>query len=193
MNGKLYVYALPYEDALKNGEEETYWESYHRNIECAEAIRKAIDENYDGRRLNADCVRTVVDRFGYDRTRFVIANTLFFYRRKIVTVFLFGQRIGYDIKLSRSHSEHFYLRLSKVSSRYLKRLIRLMCLHFIYNAISVTVVIDAQAKLRYKYLMILPTAYAVKYLVLKCVTALHRLCIKVICRKSELHEPPLFE
>ena len=32
MNGKLYVYALPYEDALKNGEEETYWESYHRNI-----------------------------------------------------------------------------------------------------------------------------------------------------------------
>ena len=76
MNGKLYVYALPYEDALKNGEEETYWESYHRNIECAEAIRKAIDENYDGRRLNADCVRTVVDRFGYDRTRFVIANTL---------------------------------------------------------------------------------------------------------------------
>ncbi len=76
MNGKLYVYALPYEDALKNGEEETYWESYHRNIECAEAIRKAIDENYDGRRLNADCVRTVVDRFGYDRTCFVTANTL---------------------------------------------------------------------------------------------------------------------
>ena len=25
MNGKLYVYALPYEDALKNVEEETYW------------------------------------------------------------------------------------------------------------------------------------------------------------------------
>ncbi len=76
MNGKLYAYPLPYEDALKNGEQDAYWESYRRNIDCAAAIRDAIAGHYRDNRLGDGCADAVIARFGYDRVGFVLAYTI---------------------------------------------------------------------------------------------------------------------
>ena len=74
MNGKIYVCRLSRNQAAELGMEETYWESYRQNEECAKAIEKAIAENYDGQRLKAGCAKEVIDRFGYERVDFVLAH-----------------------------------------------------------------------------------------------------------------------
>ncbi len=76
MNGKIYVCRLSRNQAAELGMEETYWESYRQNEECAKAIEKAIAENYDGQRLKAGCAKEVIDRFGYERVDFVLAHSI---------------------------------------------------------------------------------------------------------------------
>lgn len=76
MNGKIYVCRLSRNQAAEIGMEETYWESYRQNEECAGAIKKAINENYDGRKLKEGCAKEVIDRFGYERVNFVLAQNI---------------------------------------------------------------------------------------------------------------------
>lgn len=76
MNGKIYVCRLSRNQAAELDMEETYWESCRQNEECARAIEKAINENYDGQRLNAGCAKEVLDRFGYERVDYVLAHNI---------------------------------------------------------------------------------------------------------------------
>ena len=76
MNGKIYVCRLSRNKAAEIGMEETDWESYRQNEECAGAIKKAINENYDGRKLKEGCAKEVIDRFGYERVNFVLAQNI---------------------------------------------------------------------------------------------------------------------
>lgn len=69
-------YTHSFEEAKRNDELEKYKLSHGANADCKTAIEKAIAANFDGMRLNADTAKTVISEFGYDRVRFVLANTI---------------------------------------------------------------------------------------------------------------------
>ena len=72
----LPVYKYPGEYARENGELEQYRASRKANIACKEAIETAISEHYRDNRLGPEAVRQVVEQFGFDRTMYVLANTI---------------------------------------------------------------------------------------------------------------------
>lgn len=72
----LPVYKYPAEYARENGELEQYRASRKANIACKEAIETAIRDNYRDNRLGPEAVAQVVERFGFDRTIYVLANTI---------------------------------------------------------------------------------------------------------------------
>lgn len=69
----LYPFSL--KEAVSLGEKDLWRESYLENCDCARAIERAIDEHYDGMRLDP-CAKEVIDRYGFERVNFVLANTL---------------------------------------------------------------------------------------------------------------------
>jgi len=73
-NEQMYPYTA--KEARERGELEQWRANYRANRACAGAIEIAIRENFDGMHLNRDCVRDIIDRYGYERTAFVLANTL---------------------------------------------------------------------------------------------------------------------
>ena len=74
---KLPVYRGSGSYARENNELEQYRESRKANVTCMEAINSAIAENYGDNRLNVNqAIRQVVDTFGYERTLYVLANTV---------------------------------------------------------------------------------------------------------------------
>ena len=74
---KAPVYKYPGDYARENGELEQYRASYKANVACAEAIDKAIASRHDGFSFDSKAaVKEVVERFGYDRTLFVLAATV---------------------------------------------------------------------------------------------------------------------
>jgi len=50
--------------------------SYLSNMDCKDAIRKAVWQHYDGAHLDGDCLAKVIQEFGYKRTAWVLANTI---------------------------------------------------------------------------------------------------------------------
>lgn len=73
------VYKATLEQAVEEGKADTYLDSRRLNIDCKNAIEKAISENYDGISLNpntANVVLNIVDIYGEQRVSFVLANTL---------------------------------------------------------------------------------------------------------------------
>ena len=50
--------------------------SHKANIACRDAIDDAIRENYNDNRLSVNAVKQVISEFGYDRTLYVLANTV---------------------------------------------------------------------------------------------------------------------
>ena len=62
--------------AREHGELEQFRQSNVANIACRAAIEKAIAENFDGMRLNADAAEPVLSEFGSERVMFVLANTV---------------------------------------------------------------------------------------------------------------------
>ena len=62
--------------AREYGELEQFRQSNVANIACRAAIEKAIAENFDGMRLNADAAEPVLSEFGSERVLFVLANTV---------------------------------------------------------------------------------------------------------------------
>lgn len=89
MNRETYVCLLSYNQAMELGMEEAYWESYRRNEECAKAVTRAIDENYDGRSLKDGCAEEAISRFGLDRVSFVLAYNI--------------RHLSYDGRISREN------------------------------------------------------------------------------------------
>lgn len=71
---QLYIYPASY--AHEHGELDQYRASHKSNIACRDAIDQAIADNYRDNRLNPEAVRQVVEKFGYDRVFYVLANTV---------------------------------------------------------------------------------------------------------------------
>ena len=70
------VYRWSSSEARRGGEMDLWQESYAENCRCARAIEEAIHQNFDGRTLNTGCVKDIISEFGYDRTNWVLANTV---------------------------------------------------------------------------------------------------------------------
>lgn len=70
----IYPYSLEY--AIEHNERDLWQESYHANCDCARAIERAIDENYDGSRLADGSEKAVLGEYGIDRVNWVLANTI---------------------------------------------------------------------------------------------------------------------
>ena len=89
---KTPVYQLPFDYAQAHGECAQYNTSLDANIACKEAIETAIGRYYGHNRLGAvPAVRDVVKQFGYERTLYVLANTV--------------QRLEHDGRISRKNKE----------------------------------------------------------------------------------------
>ena len=70
----LYRYSA--ERAKNDGELGTWRESKNENIRCRDFLDEQIAKCFDGMTLPSDCVENTVKEFGYDRTMWVIANTI---------------------------------------------------------------------------------------------------------------------
>lgn len=70
----LYRYSA--ETAKRDGELDTWRESKKENIRCRDFLDEQIAKRFDGLTLPSDCVKNTVKEFGYDRTMWVIANTI---------------------------------------------------------------------------------------------------------------------
>lgn len=70
----LYKYPAVY--ARENDELEQYRASYKANIACRDAIDNAIRDNYRNNCLGSDTAKQVIAEFGFDRTLYVLANTV---------------------------------------------------------------------------------------------------------------------
>ena len=71
-----YLYPYSAEYARQRGEESLWRASYLSNMDCKDAIRKAVWQHYDGAHLDGDCLVKVIQEFGYKRTAWVLANTI---------------------------------------------------------------------------------------------------------------------
>lgn len=91
MENKLYLYPYSAKEADRNGEIKLWRESFKENIRCRDAIETAIREHFDGMRLNGDCASSLIQRFGFKRVAFVLANTL--------------QQLRYDGRFSRDNKD----------------------------------------------------------------------------------------
>lgn len=70
------LYLWSSREAQRAGEQDLWKESFEENCRCARAIEDAIKVNFDGKTLNTDCVREIIDEFGFDRTNWVLSNTV---------------------------------------------------------------------------------------------------------------------
>jgi len=62
--------------AIAAGELDKYRSSMQTNIECRDAIEKAIRDGFDGMHLPDDCAKDVLEKFGPERVSYVLANTV---------------------------------------------------------------------------------------------------------------------
>lgn len=69
----LYRWSL--EDAVAHGERDEWRESHRENCDCARAVERAIEENYRDNCLK-DGTQGIIDRYGFDRVNWVLANTV---------------------------------------------------------------------------------------------------------------------
>ena len=70
------LYGGTLETAKANGEENLYRQSLRANIECKHEIDQAVNKNFDGYRLNKGFEQDLLDRFGMERVKYVLANTV---------------------------------------------------------------------------------------------------------------------
>jgi hypothetical protein len=91
MMDKTPLYKYPAAYARENDELEQYRASYKVNVACKEAIEAAIRDNYRDNRLGREAVKQVAGQFGYERTFYVLANTV--------------QRKDFDGRISRNNKD----------------------------------------------------------------------------------------
>ena len=73
---KTPVYLKTAAYAREHGELEQYRDSHWANIGCKNEIEHAIARNFDGMHLNKECVQYIVDLYGNERVRLVLAATV---------------------------------------------------------------------------------------------------------------------
>jgi len=73
---ELPVYRHTFDYAVAHGEEKQYRDSFHANVACKGAIEKAISQHYANNCMDALASQQVVHEFGFDRTLYVLANTV---------------------------------------------------------------------------------------------------------------------
>ena len=71
-----FLYPYSSTDARERNELPLWRDSHKANIACRNAIEDTIRQNFDGMYLNEDCLKPVLDEYGYKRTAWVLANTL---------------------------------------------------------------------------------------------------------------------
>lgn len=74
LNTPVYKYPATY--AREHNELEIYRASHKANIACRDAIDNAIRDNYRNNCLGSDTAKQVIAEFGFDRTLYVLANTV---------------------------------------------------------------------------------------------------------------------
>lgn len=74
------IYTGTLADAKRNGEIDAYRASFRANIDCRKSIENAVRENFDGMHLNDNALKTVISEWGYDRTMYVLANTVQYFK-----------------------------------------------------------------------------------------------------------------
>ncbi len=70
------LYKFSFSEAKRSGETEEFRESFQENIRCRDFLDNEIKEKFDGMHLPNECAENAVKEFGYDRTMWVIANTV---------------------------------------------------------------------------------------------------------------------
>ena len=73
---KTYLYPYSSAEARERNEISLWRESHRANIACRDAIEDAIRRSFDGMHLDKDCTSLVLEKYGYKRTAWVLANTL---------------------------------------------------------------------------------------------------------------------
>ncbi|HCA28078.1 MAG TPA: hypothetical protein DEP23_00110 [Ruminococcaceae bacterium] len=76
MTDRISLYRWSREEARRNNEISLWRDSYRENVRCSRTIEEAVRENFDGMHLAKNSPKSVIDEFGYDRTFWVLANTL---------------------------------------------------------------------------------------------------------------------
>lgn len=71
-----YVYPYSREEAQRLNEISQWRESHKENVACKNAIEEAIRSDFDGMHLDKGCAERVIDRFGYHRVAYVLANSI---------------------------------------------------------------------------------------------------------------------
>ena len=71
------VYRHSAEYAIQHGEIEAYRDSFKTNMDCRDAIEKAIGDNYGDNRLDTKTTSVQLgQKFGMERVSYVLANTI---------------------------------------------------------------------------------------------------------------------
>ena len=70
------VYLWSLSEAQKLGEQDLWRESYKENCSCARAIETCIETGYNDNSLNTDGAKGIIDKFGFNRVNWVLANTI---------------------------------------------------------------------------------------------------------------------
>ncbi len=74
----LYVYPHSHAEAVRLGETQAHEDSFRENVSCSRAIEQAIREHFDesNEGLKEGCAQAVLERYGFKRVNFVLANSL---------------------------------------------------------------------------------------------------------------------
>ena len=70
------LYKFSFEEAKHNDEIKEFRESFQENIRCRDYLDNEVSERFDGFHLPVECLENTVKEFGYDRTMWVLANTI---------------------------------------------------------------------------------------------------------------------
>ena len=72
----MYIYPYSLEYAIQHDERDQWRESYQASCDCARAIERVIDGNYDGQHLSDNAAVSILSEYGFDRVNWVLANTI---------------------------------------------------------------------------------------------------------------------
>ncbi len=78
-----YLYPYSRGEAHRRGETQMHEDSFRENVSCARAIEQAVRDHFQEQdeKLADGCARSVLERFGFKRVNFVLANSLLEFRK----------------------------------------------------------------------------------------------------------------
>ena len=71
-----YLYPHSRAEARRRDELDDWQKSHLVNVDCRKAIEEAVSEGFSGEYLDENCARSVIERYGFKRVNYVLANTL---------------------------------------------------------------------------------------------------------------------